>query len=265
MRMEKKNYNKPRLAVWIVISIAVMLAIMGIVWIIMAFAFPRNFADFTYKLNMTSYTRTLYMRDYNKSNNVNSIYMATNLSIKLEDYDQVIGCYDKLRSHKDYAGLIKQVDADNAKLQVSALTKSTLLNEDEYLKNNYVLALIKVNKWQEALQYANADFATTEPTATNTGNYLYGNIIKYMPLAGATAFEGSTLDSINAYYTKLDDLITNHFDINHEVEMIALCNKIIRVGNNLKVLNTALEIDASDAVEVTMSKANSALATLLGE
>lgn len=266
MEKTKKNYNKTKYHWVAIITILVMVALLGATWVLMAFVFPRTFADITYKLNMTSYTRTLYMRDYKKSNDINSLYMATNLSIKLKDYGTIVEYYPQLNEHKDYVGLITTVDEDNFNLKIDNLTKSTLLNEDEYLKNNYVLALVKTSRWQEALEYAKTDFDGVAPTVNSTGNYLFGYIIKYMTLSDAQSFEGDILGAMNAYFDDLHNIIINDFDLNKEVQLIAVCNKMIKVGGNIITLNNALELSELNAnINTKLSDAESTLQTLIGD
>lgn len=266
MEKTKKNYNKSHTGLIVTITIIVLIVLMVGTWLTMAYAFPRTLANFTYSLNMTKYTRTLYLRDYDKSKDVNSIYMATNLSIKLKDYASIEDSYVELSNHKDYEALVNQVNEDNSKLDIDSLTLSTLLNEDEYLKNNYVLALVNLNKWQVAFEYACNDFEGVVPTADSTGNYLFGNIVSYMPLGGADAFEGQVLADINAYFDNMYNILTTEFDVSKEPQMFALCNKMMKVGNNLVSINKALGKESlNDAVQSRLAEVNSALSSLLGD
>ncbi len=266
MGKTNKNYNKSHTGLIVTLTVVVLIVLMVGAWLTMAFAFPRTLANFTYSLNMTKYTRTLYLRDYKKSNDINSVYMATNLSIKLKDYLGIEENYTELSTHKDYVALVNQVNEDNLKLDVDSLTLSTLLNEDEYLKNNYVLALVNLNKWQVAFEYAVDDFAGVVPTAEGTGNYLFGHIVSYMPLGGASAFEGQVLADINAYFDSMYTILTTEFDVTKEPQMFALCNKMMKVGNNLLSINKALGQDTLNAsISAKLAEVKSALSSLLGD
>ena len=262
---KSKNYGKSKAGIYILITTCVMIAILGIVWLVMAFASPYNLAQFTYKLGLNKYSHTLYMRDYRKSGDINSLYMATNLSIKLTSYGSVVGEYELLQSHAKYDALISKVNENNRKLNIDSLTKSTLLSEDEYLKNQYVLALTKTNNWNKAKDLAIEclqDSATL--SMSSQGTYLFGNLVKYMG-DNVSTLVGQPLDLMNDYLAQLDALFDAHFDVNNEVESYALCNRIIKVGLNIISVNNATgDTSGNASVQTKINKASSGLSTLMG-
>ena len=266
LQMEKaKNYSKPKYYLYILITVGVLVLIMGLIWLIMAFANPVSVGKFAYKMGWNSYAHTLYMRDYKKSNSINSLYTANNISIKLGNSSDVISEFEMLSNHANYAQLIANINESNLNLNIDNFTKSSLINEDEYLKNHYVLALVRSNRLSDALEYASDDFAGVTPSANKLGNYLFGNIIDSLNSTQLADFDSVIFEDIKAYFNHLEDIL-NNFDVDNEVNMFALCSKMMKVGENIIKIDTA----KGDSTDIThtqnaLSKANDAMQTLLGE
>ena len=260
-----KNYSKPKTWLVILITTLCVIAVIGITWLIMAFASPYTLGNMAYKAGFDRYAHTLYMRDYKKSGNVNSLYKSLNLSIKLNSFGNIIVEYEDFESKSNYSEMIEKINNDNMNLNLDNLTKSTLVSEDEYLKNCYVFALIGTGKWEDAMQIAFDNLDGCTPTLDNLGNYLYGNLVKNMGDKSAQ-FSGTTHDLIANYLTNLETVLDNNFDVNKEVKCYALCNKIIKVGANLISINNALDLSSENAsVQTIINKATSALSTLMGD
>ncbi|MBP5651734.1 MAG: hypothetical protein J6X00_03620 [Clostridia bacterium] len=264
--MEKaKNYSKPKYYLYILITVGVLVLLMGLIWLIMAFANPVSVGKFAYKMGWNGYAHTLYMRDYKKSNSINSLYTANNISIKLGNSSDVISEFEILSTHANYTQLIANINENNLNLHIDNFTKSSLINEDEYLKNHYVLALVRVNRLSDAFEYASDDFAGVTPSANKLGNYLFGNIVDNLNSNQLENFNAVIFEDIKAYFNHLEDIL-NNFDIDNEVNMFALCSKMMKVGENIIKIDTA----KGDSADIThtqnaLRKANDAMQTLLGE
>lgn len=239
-QLEEKNLNKSKLPIVIVCIILSVVILFGGMWALFAFAFPSKLADFAYNINLNGYALKLYERDYNKNKDINSLYMALNIEIKRENSEGIVEKYEEFKQLSYYNDFVKNVDAENLKIEEKPIVKASLLNEDNYLKNRYIKALVKLNKGEKAFSFAKNDLLNLNPTFDNLGNYLFGafcgdNATQYVDDFNASvgAYEDNPLIlAIEDYLDKLDTLFDGYLTFD-KTYSYAIGNRIMEVGGDL--------------------------------
>lgn len=238
-QLEEKNLNKSKLPIAIVCIVLAVVILFGGLWALFAFAFPSKLADFAYNINLNSYALKLYERDYNKNKDINSLYMALNIEIKRENSEGIVEKYEEFKGLSYYNDFVKNVDAENLKIDEKPIVKASLLNEDNYLKNRYIKALVKLDKGEKAFEFAKNDLLNLNPTFDNLGNYLFGafcgDATQYVDdfNAGVGAYEGDPLIlTIEGYLDKLDTLFDGYLTFD-KTYSYAIGNRIMEVGGDL--------------------------------
>lgn len=246
-QLEKKNYNKSKM--WIVI-VCVILAIVltfGATWLIFAFAYPNKLAGFVYNRGWDSYALKLYDRDYKKNNNLNSLYMGLNIDIKHNHNAEVITKFEEFYKNTQYADFITAVDSENMKTNESPVVKASLINEDNYLKNKYIKALIMLNEGDKAFRFAMQDGFNLTPTIDNLGNYLYGEFCKKEVVdvfsdnfnaVLSYADDKPIVMVVEEYFDALNTEFLNNFQSADKTYVWACGNRMLAVGENLLSLYT---------------------------
>ena len=138
-QLEKKKYHKNYVP--IVVTCIFLAFIMAVVsaWTMMHHFAPGKLGGVAYRLNWDTYALRLYEKDYHDNEDINSLYMALNISIKLNKDEKVVNLYETFENNEAYAKYIEFVDAQNLKQNMNPMIKSTMLDEDNYLKNQYKL------------------------------------------------------------------------------------------------------------------------------
>lgn len=171
--------NKKLIINWSLITLCGLLTLTIIVLLLLSFFAPLVMANICDDLGFEKLETNFYVQDYKKNNNINSLYKIVINNYNLKNYDDVEYYYEKLENHEKYAEFIDYVNQKNLETNASNLNKSALLNEDNYLKNRYVLALINNNKLEKAFDYACENFVDYKTyNYKNTGNYLFFNLIQ---------------------------------------------------------------------------------------
>ncbi len=242
-QLEKKKYHKNYTPMIIVSIVLVFVAIVSSVWLIFANVEPEKLGNMMYKLNWNSYALKLYERDYKKSGNIDSLYMALNISIKLENDDKVIQNFEKFYANENYLSYTHFVNNENLKQNVNPVIKATIINEDNYLKNSYIQSLLNKHNDQTAFNFALADGLKANPTYNDLGNYLFANFCKkdnidrfYKNFLNNYDGNGGNILLANIYSYMIsvnDEFCGLGFSSDNEVYFWAMGNRILQVGNNI--------------------------------
>ena len=145
-QLETKKYHKNYTPLIVVSIILTFVMIVASVWAILANLKPAEVGALAYKVNWNSYALKLYERDYEKTGDIDSLYMALNISIKLKNDDKVISLFDTFSDNENYGSYMLFVNSENKKEDVNSIVKATLLNEDNYLKNCYIQSFLNHHK-----------------------------------------------------------------------------------------------------------------------
>ena len=266
----KKNYDK-KSGFWpVFITLLIVGVLVGSAWCLMAFVFPKTFADFTYSIGLESYAQKLYVRDWEKSEDINSLYSALNISIKTENNEKTIELYEEFYADDEYADFVAFIDSENLKLDETHLIKASLLNEDNYLKNKYVSALIAENKIQKAFEFALQDNFNITPTCVNLGNFLFGNFVTREGVLLKDNFDvvldGRSTSLLDDFYTYFNTLVAEFEKDYNNVEtfyIISAGNRLQLVGNTINAILEDLGQEKDNQIVEKLSEINENLSTKL--
>lgn len=230
------------LALILIICVSFLLIICGI-FLLYAFVFPYKLARDMYDLGFNTYAVKLYDRAYTKDEtNVDALYMALNISIKLDNSEDVERYFEEFSSNQNYFTYVEAIDETNYVKDTTILVKSTLLSEDNYLRNRYVDALLKQDKWEEAVKFSNNSLETN-PSVENIGNYYYANFMKDAISSDILAFfiEDNIVEDMHQYILDLHNNFKDTFKLDKLAERVSAGNRVITVAYNLLYLNTRFE------------------------
>ena len=269
-KTEKKNYNKKNGVLPVIITLLIVFVVLASIWLVMAFVFPKTWGNLMYSIGFDTYAEKLYVRDYNKNGDINSLYTSLNIAIKLEDDEKIEELFEELHNNKEYDNFIAFIDGENAKLKEEPLIKASLLNEDNYLKNKYVKALINLNKVDEAFEFAVKDGMNLVPEYNNIGNFLFGNFItsKGVLLKDNfnTVLEGKSTKLLDEFYTCFNNLVAEFKSEYNKVDVcyiVSLGNRAQLVGKTLNSVLVALGFDEDVTISETLVEINENLSTKL--
>jgi hypothetical protein len=250
-QLEKKKYHKNYTPIIIVSIVLTFVLIVSSVWIILANVQPGKLADLAYKVNLNEYALTLYEKEYKKTGDIDSLYMALNLAIKLENDDKVIELFNKFHNNENYDSYIQFVNNENMKLDVKPAIKATLINEDNYLKNCYIQSLLNKNEDQKAFNFALNEGLNTTPQYNSLGNYLYDNFCKqgnidrfYMNFINNYDNSNILLANIYVYMSAVHDEFYNlGFSSENEVYIWSMGNRVLQVGKNILTISDKADVE----------------------
>ena len=250
-QLEKKKYHKNYTPIIIVSIVLTFVLIVSSIWIIFANVQPGKLADLAYKVNLNEYALTLYEKEYKKTGDIDSLYMALNLAIKLENDDKVIDLFNKFYENENYTSYIQFVNNENMKIDVKPAIKATLINEDNYLKNCYIQSLLNKNEDQKAFNFALNEGLNMTPQYNSLGNYLYDNFCKqgnidrfYMNFINNYDNSNILLANIYVYMSAVHDEFYNlGFSSENEVYIWAMGNRVLQVGKNILTISDKADVE----------------------
>jgi hypothetical protein len=258
-QLENKKYTKNYAPLIISSIVVTLVAICVVVWFMLASLAPATIAHFAYGINWNSYAFILYEKDYELNKDINSLYMALNISIKLNNDDKVIELYEKFINNSEYSNFIAYVNEGNLKLDIDPQLKSTMLDEDNYLKNRYIQSLINKNEDKKAWDFAMSESLDATPEYNEFGNYLFANFCKdgvvdrFYNNFRVVGDSGDMLviDMYN-YMVAVNELFLDNFQ-NQQSQTYAwaMGNRVLQVGAN--VLTLCEKIGIEDVVEITQT------------
>ena len=257
-QLENKKYHKNYTPLIIVCIVVTFLIICSTVWVLLSSLAPAKLAGFVYRLNWNTYAVKLYEKDYKNEGNIDSLYMALNISIKLGNDEKVVELYEKFYDHDSYESYIEFVNSENAKTEASPMVKATLLNEDNYLKNSYIQSLINLGQDSKAFKFAVDDGLNMSPAYNNIGNYLFNNfcksdvIVKFYDNFRAPVYgENMLVVDMYKYMEAVNTLFLANFQNQQlQTESWAMGNRVLQVGNNVLVVCEKLGIEETDGIQI---------------
>ena len=259
------------------ITFSALLALMLLSFTILSLFLPRFLADSAYNLGLNQISQFYYLQTYKQTNQTDDLYNLLNVAIINSDYEQVVTSFTELALKSDYNTLINQINNETNESNLEPMLKSALLNEHNYLSNQYVLSLVKTDKLNVALNYAKQTFTYNSFTLENLGNYNFKHLnSEFYQSAMLTEFgneyvNGNTLiESVIGYFHNLITLYNSEVSVSQPSnltlsQLIYFRNRIVEVGNTIIAYNTAAINDILTTVEVQneLQLANQKLALLL--
>jgi hypothetical protein len=162
----------------------------------------------------------------------------------------VVTYFESFIADEDYEKFLSVTNENYLNMNVSLLEKSTLINEENYLYGKYVLALLALDKTQEAWNVVLnqfKDYATWD--LQNQGVYSLGLLINNNASEFDKVYDGFDGELLVEMQEYFDDCITI-FDsaksstvVNDKAYLVALGNRIVNVGDNINYLYSSLSIE----------------------
>lgn len=218
---------------------------------IMFFAFPKSLANFMYNVGFDRMASTLYYRVYEKTDDITYCYKALNIKITIEDHNRVVKYYESFIEHEDYEDFMLANKVRKEQLEVSVLEKSAIINDDNYLVNNYVEALLKIGQKDKAVDVAVGRFITSQSLMLDEqGVYALGAFvddkdwevfnIKYLDLDSVLYLE------MQEYFEYLVEMFNGYKGRSGHLDrayLLALGNRIINLGQDIHNVYKGLDLD----------------------
>lgn len=265
----QENYKKTIVSA-ILGTLAVLVVLFAIIIMLMFFVFTKNMADICYNLGCDKIASTLYYRTYEKNDDIFYCYKALNIKIKIGDNNNIVKYYEEFVSDENYTDFMTKLVEKNESLLAGILEKSTLVNEDNYLKNHYIKALIEVGDQGKALTTANLYF--NESSITNIkhiGVYTYNNFVSKKNVDKFTIEQDGVvlLTKLQDYFDNLVVLFNDNKTTNNSLEkayIVSLGNRIIEVGRNINfIYNEVGNVTKIDSNNVSMLSINEDIKNVL--
>lgn len=173
--------------------------------------FPQSMAKITNSLGMKNVSLYYSKMQYGRDKNINSLYMVINKSIDLKKYANIEKYCEKLFAMQNYYDFISYVETQNINDVLydknSNVDKINIMislsNEDMYLKNKYVDALIHKNKVEQAFEFAKSDLQTLDSVLTLQSrlHWCYSNLFLLNDLQFLDEYQRTLIEKYvnNAY------------------------------------------------------------------
>lgn len=232
-----------------VITISSLIIGVILIFLIMHFVFTSTFADFMYNVGLENYAASLYYKAYEKDGNILHCYKSLNLNISLNNYEKIVKQYEDFIGDEDLKDFLTNLKIKNEKLDISVLERSTLLNEENYLAVSYIKALVKSDMRSKAEEFALGQFKNyLQFDLENLGVYGLGVFVDNLEFFEETheGFSDSLIVEIQEYFDNSCTEFNNNKETQDVVEkayLVSLGNRIINVGNDLKIIYSELEND----------------------
>ena len=142
--------------IWLTILTMILLTIIACV--VFVFVFTRQCANFMYDIGCNNIASILYYKSYEDKGDIGDCYKALNISISLGDNEKIVKYYEDFVADDEYEAFMTASLQNSEKLDISVLEKSAILNDRNYLVNNYVKALNETEQVEKAKEIALAEF-----------------------------------------------------------------------------------------------------------
>ena len=260
---------------WCIITFCTLLTIAVVTFSLLCLCSPKSIAQFSASLGLNRAETYFYTVDYSRHGDIDSLYKVVVNNYNLKNYEKVERYYERLESHDRYEELICFINSQNINVSASKLAKSALLNEDNYLKNRYVISLINNGKVDKAFTYAVEHFKNYKDyTLDNSGTYLFYNLVSlnkndvYQKFANNYGFDNPLYDELTEYVEQCIVQFENGFDPEFNAELdsaklLALNNRINQAFGDVEKISKALNFSMPNRLPEKVASINAIASELL--
>ena len=146
-------------------TLCIVLAVLIIAILSICLFAPKFASNISNELGMKKVSLYFAKVQYNRDNDINSLYTVINKSIAINSYGDINKYTKILFDEPNYYDFIAFIEAENIEKVANEADSSNVIslmisfaNEDMYLKNKYVHSLIMNEKFDEAVEFAFNDF-----------------------------------------------------------------------------------------------------------
>ena len=233
--------------VWLTILTMILLTLIASA--VFVFVFTKQCADFMYDIGCNNIASILYHKSYEDKGDIGDCYKALNIKISLGENDKIIEYYEDFVEDDEYESFMTASLENSEKLDISVLEKSAILNDRNYLVNNYIKALKATEQNDKAVEVTLAEFKLCKSfTFKSQGVYALGQYIGDSEFFGTqhTGFDKVLYAEMQEYFdsmvTMFDSFKTAEGNLDRAY-LVALGNRIISVGQDINSIYNALEIE----------------------
>lgn len=254
-------------------TLAVIVVVGTIISLLMVFVFTKQSADFFYGLGCDGVASSLYHRVYEQNNDIYYCYKSLNLEIKEGNGHNIVKYYEQFTSDDEYVSFMNKLKLSNDIVTIPVLEKSTIINEENYLSNKYISALISINESSKAFDFALEMFNEIDSgDLKNQGVYGFYHFISNESsdadvLEFSKKYENSELklyEEMQEYYNQAIILFNLNKDSDNNLDkayVVSLGNRIITLGSNLNTIYHKLNLsqDKIESNSITMQEINTVI------
>ena len=248
------NYTKIILSCILYTLIALLVAFALFV-MLMFFVFTKDLANFMYDMGFDRMASSLYYRVYEKTDDISYCHRALSIKINLEHNEKIIEYYETFSADENYSDFINSFNDRNKALSVGVLEKSAIINEENYLVNHYVKALINEGEVDKAKSIAIASFENYENfTFYDQGVYALNWFVNHENINMFNEIHNSSserlINEMQHYFNVSLSLFngTTPQSDTDKAYLLALGNRIIAVGQDINTMYVHMNI-SSDLLE----------------
>lgn len=186
------------------------------------------------------YSKVQYARD----DNINSLYTVVNKAIELNKSRDVEKYCEKLFARENYYDFITYIENENIiSVGTSDNTNAdkinlmiSLANEDMYLKNKYIGALLANGKTSKAYEVAYADLLSVDKplVLTSRVHWCYSNLATLNGPALTTEQQTTVQEYVENAFNLYSSTNYNSLDSNGKFNYAVLENSLKRILNDIK-------------------------------
>lgn len=244
--------------IWLTILTMILLTIIACV--VFVFMFTRQCANFMYDIGCNNIASILYYKSYEDKGDIGDCYKALNISISQGDNEKIVKYYEDFVADDEYEAFMTASLKNSEKLDISVLEKSAILNDRNYLVNNYVKALNETEQVEKAKEIALAEFKLYNSfTFKEQGVYALGQYVSSdSEFFGVqhNGFDKVLVEEMQVYFDKMVVMFDNAKTAESNTDrayLVALGNRLINVGQDINSIYTKQEAN-DDLVSGNISK-----------
>ncbi|MBE5735008.1 MAG: hypothetical protein E7361_00950 [Clostridiales bacterium] len=203
----------------------------------------------------------LYMSEYNRSLDINYVAKACNIDLEISDYMSYIEDYSLMQQNERYADYINYLNRTNYNSNIDVLTKSSLIDEDNYYKCKLVKALFLCNETNQAVTIVKENLQANIGKNINylqPDNYYMSTMLTCVK--SYTYFvdggDNSILGLLCTYYNNLESyrsILEEQSGIDN-IYLVNFYRRILLVGSNILEIDINIENDViSDEIKDTIT------------
>ena len=227
-------------------TLCIVLAVLIIAILSICLFAPKFASNISNELGMKKVSLYFAKVQYNRDNDINSLYTVINKSIAINSYDDISKYTKILFDEPNYYDFIAFIEAENIEKVANEADSSNVIslmisfaNEDMYLKNKYVHSLIMNEKFDEAVEFAFNDFSlNNENFELNSRihwcfTFIFENCIDFEFLT--TDRKNNIVTFTNMLYNKYVDSEANFesLETSQKFNFFVLQNTLKRIYNDM--------------------------------
>lgn len=162
------------------ITLGILVASALIFVLIMSIFFPQNMYRFCDSLGFNKLSYTYAERQYQKSNDINDLHTLIYSAHKIQNDDAIIKYTEILMQSPNYDDFIKYINDLNMSSTNIVMAQVVMSNENNFLKNKYVVALCNAGEFTKACEFTLEEiYSYQDWSLPNCTEWLLSPLLEY--------------------------------------------------------------------------------------